>query len=493
MLPSLSPSPTPFSSCHRLCINRAHAYSRRFDVLWGETHRIPCSPHTPLDPANHAFTAKSSASPGAGNTLLDDAEAERGRAGPRRRRKPPFVREIRVFRQDGLLHAAMVLLADGSVWWISDLAVGPWEPVVVPPSPLDVAPAARVSHQCGVIQSQAEAEVSHDGSDAYFYGGKDSAAAGVTAASSVHSRVTRNEGRAGTPADDRVGPAERLAMIALRRGLPPVPLSSAAVSAMVVLGTRRPCCDSDASARNEDDVAQVFVVVGREDGSMFLLAAHPASPVASCASTSSKAPDVCFPRASEKGSDGNGCSQPDRSPRPPRPPWRVAASWKGHRGSRVTSLWVVNDATSAAASAASVAKTNASCASALGKPRGDGGASAAAAGLEQVEENSIPFIAALDTSRLSRPQDDGCPCPHGGGAAFDGVLVSAGADGTVAWWEWPGCVEGEDASIFGGGGRAQAPALRMVGAENSAVLALRGTGLNSRIVRVVLLFVVPRM
>ncbi|CAM9705791.1 unnamed protein product, partial [Ascophyllum nodosum] len=97
-----------------------------------------------------------------------------------------------------------------------------------------------------------------------------------------------------------------------------------------------------------------------------------------------------------------------------------------------------------------------------GKPRGDGGASAAAAGLEQVEENSIPFIAALDTSRLSRPQDDGCPCPHGGGAAFDGVLVSAGADGTVAWWEWPGCVEGEDASIFGGGGRAQAPALRMV-------------------------------
>eukprot|EP00752_Nemacystus_decipiens_P003736 g3442.t1 len=70
--------------------------------------------------------------------------------------------------------------------------------------------------------------------------------------------------------------------------------------------------------------------------------------------------------------------------------WRVTAAWKGHR-SRVTAVWAVGDAA---------------------RDRRGG---------------SQAFTVALETSRLSKRRD---------GGGVDGTLVSAGADGTVAWWEW---------------------------------------------------------
>lgn len=88
---------------------------------------------------------------------------------------------------------------------------------------------------------------------------------------------------------------------------------------------------------------------------------------------------------------------------PPSQPhaWHVSAAWKGHR-SRVTAAWAISDA-------------------ALERsPHASAGGSQA-------------FTTALETSRLSKRRD---------GGGFGGALVSAGAEGTVAWWEWACSKEG---------------------------------------------------
>ena len=111
--------------------------------------------------------------------------------------------------------------------------------------------------------------------------------------------------------------------------------------------------------------------------------------------------------------------------RPPSQPraWCVRAAWKGHR-SRVTAAWAVSDAAQRRSSRSSAGESQA-------------------------------FSAALETSRFS----NGCA-----GGGFDGVLVSAGGDGTVAWWEWA-CAEESQNMVHtrdSGDMAIPAPRLRMV-------------------------------
>lgn len=195
-------------------------------------------------------------------------------------------------------------------------------------------------------------------------------------------------------------------------------LSSAGVSAVAVVGLSPGPSFADkentvASDRGGESVAKklggggcgVAIVASRDDGWLFLL------------SRGRPLPSV--------DSDGGRGDQPSSQ----LLDWRVSAAWKGHR-SRVTAVWAVRDASQSRS------------------PR-------APAGGAQV------FTAALDTSRLSNLPSS----RRRHGVRLDGALVSAGADGTVAWWEWASGEEGPSMVHDGSGCEEMtmsAPKLRMV-------------------------------
>lgn len=169
---------------------------------------------------------------------------------------------------------------------------------------------------------------------------------------------------------------------------------------------------------------EVAIVAGRDDGRLFLL-------------TQGRTPPTVISEANfsdfKPGSAADG-GEGGRTASPPRP-WRVSTVWVGHR-SRVISVWIVGDA-------AHETPPNA--------PEGE----------------SSGFTAALDTSRLSSSSRSGGLCRGG----LYGALVSAGADGTVAWWEWARAEDVRDVADGGSpssceqaGGEvtACAPRLRMV-------------------------------
>lgn len=213
-------------------------------------------------------------------------------------------------------------------------------------------------------------------------------------------------------------------------------LSSSGISAIAVVGLlgRNHAEENSTSGSDSGDkfVAgkkgsgdnEVAIVAGRDDGWLFLLTQRRSAPTV----VSETNYDVRAGGAADGGGD-------DRTASPPRP-WRVSAAWKGHR-SRVTSVWVVGDA-------------------------------AHSRFLDAPEGEPQGLTAALDTSRLlTLSSNRGKNC-YG---QMYGALVSAGADGTVAWWKWARAEDIEDAADDGSPGSCRkssgevvicAPRLRMV-------------------------------
>lgn len=178
----------------------------------------------------------------------------------------------------------------------------------------------------------------------------------------------------------------------------------------------------------------VAIVVGRDDGWLFLLTQR--------GPTSTEVEDA---RAESAGCRRRGEQQPQAASSQPRP-WRIGAAWKGHR-SRVTAIWAIGDAS----------QSDRPMSSSLQAPAG----------------GSRGFTAALDTSRL-------CVSTRRGERAsgeFCGSLVSAGGDGTVAWWEWAcaeqdgGVLHGDALNLPFGEVATRAPRLRMV--RRMCVVVLR--------------------
>lgn len=148
-------------------------------------------------------------------------------------------------------------------------------------------------------------------------------------------------------------------------------------------------CDEKFAAEKKDSSGnEVAVVAGRDDGRLFLLTKRRSPPTVISEANSDAKPG--------SATDEGGGERTTSSPRP----WRVSAVWEGHQ-SRVTSVWVVGDAAHSRL---------------LNAPEGE----------------SQGFAAALDTSRFFSSSSSG----EKSYSRLYGALVSAGADGTVAWWEW---------------------------------------------------------
>lgn len=198
-------------------------------------------------------------------------------------------------------------------------------------------------------------------------------------------------------------------------------LPSDGVSAIAVVGARLPGQRSSPSETTTTTAGcgdeTTVVVAGRDDGWLFLLTPPPSTEASSSSGGGANhAPD----RATDHGEDYAG-----RDGASPTRPWRVGAAWRGHH-SRVTAIWAVGDADHDSGGSRSPST-----------PLGGGGEGGGAGG-KGGEGGRCQgcFTAALDTSRLRTSSSAG-----GGGRCcgiFSGELVSAGADGTVAWWEWEG-------------------------------------------------------
>lgn len=275
-------------------------------------------PHSNASSSRAPFqqqTSGSSRQDERGGQEQSEGRSSRRRGVRQRQKKPAVVREVKLAppSNSGTAVAAALLLADGCVWWVSDLQVGTWERVTVAVG--DAAVTDGVT-KGGLLSSTGVSAV---------------AVVGVVPAE--QNRADKGN----TTASDHGG-------------------------------------KKDSGGRGSG--GEVAIVAGRDDGWLFLLSQSQPPPLVD---------------ADEVRGD-----QPSSQPRA----WRVSAAWKGHR-SRVTALWAVSDA------------AQSRC------PR-------APAGGSQI------FTAALETSRLSNSPS------RGGrrGSRFDGALVSAGADGTVAWWEW---------------------------------------------------------
>ena len=316
----------------------------------------------------------------------------------RNRQKPTIVREVRLSR-DGT--GAALLLADGSVWWVDDLNIGVWQPVtILEPSTTSPAPRPRDTRtDCNGRLREGMRQASSSAA------GRAEAADGVT----VEGLLSRRD-------------VSAIAVVRLRRveaDSDSVGLDSTDVCAGEASGGRGTKPRPKHVRRGSDGVA---IVVGRDDGCLFLLTrTRP---------TMAPSPDNCC--SDEAASERISVRENDRTT--PSYPWCVSASWQGPEV-RVTAMWIVGEA----------AKSTPS----LGEPP---------------EGGSCHFTSALETSMLCHPSG-GC---HG--ARLDGALVSAGANSTVAWWEWA-----STASIRGvaGGGNdngaergentgIRAPKLRMV-------------------------------
>lgn len=199
------------------------------------------------------------------------------------------------------------------------------------------------------------------------------------------------------------------------------------------------CRPGDASTplqRGEDILSTtgdgVTIIAGRDDGWLFLLTPSQC-PLAAASSARSHELDEAM--ANQRDGDNRHAPIPG--------PWTVSAAWKGHR-SRVTAIWVVGDVAAAPRSSLPITSK--------GAP-------------------SQAFIAALDSSRVEKASNSGGG--KGDSGRFGGALVSAGADGTVAWWDWPRD-GGSSTGDGGGGGKSsreterRAAKLRMVSQVKAA-------------------------
>lgn len=324
----------------------------------------------------------------------------------RHRLKPTVVREVRLSR-DGT--GAALLLADGSVWWVDDLDIGVWQPVTaLEPHTTSPAPRTRDTRTEADIESRPNSD-------------------------ETPIEIMREASSLPT------GGAEAAAGATVE-GL----LSRRGVSAIAVVKVKQGEADGDGVGRDSAGACAgkdmsgcgtetrpehvyrgrdgVAIIVGRDDGRLFLLTRK--------RPTMAVSPNKCCPdEATSERFSGRGH---DRTA--PPYPWCVSASWKGPEV-RVTAIWTVGEAAKSAHS--------------------QGGTR---------ERGSCHFISALETSMLR--------CPSGGlhGARIDGALVSAGANGTVAWWEWTSAanIRGVAGDVNDNGAKRgentgmRAPNLRMV-------------------------------
>ncbi|CAM9184864.1 unnamed protein product [Scytosiphon promiscuus] len=295
----------------------------------------------------------------------------------RRRQKPAVVREVRLARRVSgtAAPAAALLLTDGSVWWVADLAVGSWQPVTASKAAAGAGQELLSSFGVSAIAvvKLRQPSYDHTGNTAPLRKGNGEESA------------TRPEN------DDRCRAGE------------------AATS---------PERSEGSGGGTGDEVA---IVVGRDDGWLFLLTRTDSSLEAASAGSFTQ---------HDKPNEGRVDRRQGQDPPTTIPgPWTISAGWKGHR-SRVTAIWVVGDV------AAPRSRT-------LSTSEGGG---------------SRPFTAALETSRVGNVSTSGGGNDDRGG--FYGALVSAGADGTVAWWDWPRGIHrstGDDCGGGGGGGTESSP------------------------------------
>lgn len=365
----------------------------------GEGHGAPF-----VNPNNSTVLAKTFEQ---GQDQHGQGQHGQGRAARRpddrhRQKKPAIVREVRL-SPDGT--AAALLLADGSVWWVDDLDVGVWQPVTILQPSKVVSPAPRPRDTR--TEEKCENRPDGEGKSREIIRQASSppmscaeAADGVTLGGLLSSRGI-----------------SAIAVVRLRQGH--TNDDSAGVCAGKSSGERGTETRPKHVGRMREGVA---IVVGRDDGCLFLLTQ--ARPTVALSADYCCADEAISKRSSGRGHDGTS----------PAYPWRVSASWKGP-GTRVTAIWIVGGAGKGAPS------------------QGD-----------KLEGASCQFTSALETSRLSYP-GEGC---HGAG--FDCALVSADANGTVAWWEWASAVNNKGAASDGNDSGAKqsentgirAPSLRMV-------------------------------
>lgn len=306
----------------------------------------------------------------------------------RRTKNTAVVREVRLAKS---VPGAALLLTDGSVWWVADLAVGTWQPVAV--SPATILPSNGSAKQESPVEDL-------DGI--------------IEKTSTLNGSVKL--GKAGADAATGIAADGVLSFDERFRGQ--------SISAITVVEIRQ---DGDVVAESNverisggNDI-EIAIVAGRDDGWLFLL-------------NQSRYPSpVKVDRYSDKV-PRTGEKKEENTP-PYHHPWRVSTAWKGHL-SRVTAIWCVGDSSTASGSAQS-----------------------------DIECVYQPFTAALGTSRLG-PSSRATGVVHG-------ALVSAGADGTIAWWEWNGDAKEKTAGpagnsveiCNGSGGRNKeitVPKLRMV-------------------------------
>ena len=292
----------------------------------------------------------------------------------RHRLKPTIVREVRLSR-DGT--GAALLLADGSVWWVDDLDIGVWQPVtVLEPNTTSPAPRPRDSQAEAYMDSRPDSdgtplEIMREASS--LPTGRAEAAAGATVEGLLSSRGV-----------------SAIAVVRIRP-------QGEADGDNVGRDSAGACAGKDISGRGTETRHKkvcrgrdgVSIVVGRDDGRLFLLTRR--------RPTMAVSPDKCCPdEATSERFSGKGHNHTA-----PLYPWCVSASWKGPEV-RVTAMWTVGEGAKSTPSQG-------------GTP----------------ERGSCHFTSALETSILRYPSG---ACD---GARIDGALVSAGANGTVAWWEWP--------------------------------------------------------
>lgn len=344
---------------------------------WGQTDTVPppAAPHLHSVAPATCPSVTPLCSAAAPSNEKQDPGKNRGRR--RQRQRPAIVRQVHLCHRG---EAAALLFTDGSVWWVSDLTIGSWEHVTA--SGLDDS-SVRVA------------------------AGKGSSDDGVGVRGSQHGEnptAEQSYGCLGESDTRGVMPDGRL----LSEGVSAIAVtghSSAESAGIDGSGTRSAQCGEECSQNPSDDgVVErlswggfngfhdgASIVIGRDDGWLFVL---------------TKSQELQEQRerqqlfSSPVGAD-KGRSRAKEATTPGV--WRVSEKWIGHNA-RVTSVWL------------------AGCRASTVDGPGD-----------YVPMDARPsHLAALETSRLrgafrGRPSAAGC----------HGALVTAAADGTLAWWGWP--------------------------------------------------------
>lgn len=344
-------------------------------IFWGQTDIVPSlgalHPHYPAAPAGAAPAKPSCFAAAATNERHDEPGPKRGRL--RQRQRPAVVRELHLCQRGT---AAALLLADGAVWWVSDLAVGRWAKVTEPTSlgtPSAVVPQGSLEKDS--VERGQQDETPRGG-------------AGADPRRNEHGRCFQSENEAeGVTQDGRL----------LTKGVSAIAVVGwGSIEGADVVGVRdargagecsQMHCGGGAGVEalsecGDTGSCSASIVVGRDDGWLFIL-------------TQQQQPSSSVPVVD---GDRGGTEE---SPIPAQ--WRVSEKWKGHNA-RVTSVW----------------------------PAGCRASAGGGAGDSMPIDALTSHTAALDTSRL-RAWCHGSLSRHG----FNGALVSAAADGTVGWWAWP--------------------------------------------------------